>query len=63
MPPRTCEVTGKFCQPKKKAESVAKQMNHRQHDWPVHAYHCSGCGFWHIGHVPTTDLGRRRRRT
>lgn len=56
MPPQICEQTNKIPFSKNKAESVAKQMNHRQHDWPVHAYHCPICGCWHVGHVPSASV-------
>ncbi len=58
---RTCK-TEKVPFPKNEAEKVAKQMNHRQYDWPVHAYWCGECGWWHIGHVRSIGMGRRRRR-
>lgn len=36
------------------AEAARKRSNRRQSSldrrYPLHAYHCPECGFWHLGH-------------
>ncbi len=55
----------KGCEGKLQLSQVdAEARAARQSEWalsngqvPLNAYHCAGCGFWHLGHkpMPTTD--------
>lgn len=49
-----CGTTHKVCLGWAMANRIAGRMRRRdRHAVPVRPYHCSDCGWWHIGHPPT----------
>lgn len=50
---RSCKGKARYSQ--RTAEIKAEKLS-KSDPWPLHAYFCDYCGYWHIGHEPVKAL-------